>query len=225
MRARCRRHGDGQQLQTAQLRHRAERVRGVQPLPAEVQFEFPDQRRGDGGEDVLHVRVLALPPPVVVQRTRAEILPGARQPEGELHARVAAPRLGHRVEGQVLALGDEPQDAALEKSLPALAQDAQGVGTELRVPPRAGVQFKQGGFLGRGFEMAQRGSRRWFAGGIFSPTSSLANIAGFLRSHLGSSQWAELPHETAVGVPRYFGGKTPSRSSASNLSLRRTPAL
>ena len=59
-------HGDGQQLQTAQLRHRAEHVRGVQP--------------------------------------------GARQPEGELHARVAAPRLGRRVAGQVLALGAEPQD-------------------------------------------------------------------------------------------------------------------
>ena len=44
--------------------------------------------------------------------------------------------------------GEQPQDAALEESLPAFAQGTQGVGTELRVPPRAGVQIKQGGFLG-----------------------------------------------------------------------------
>jgi len=102
-------HRDGEQLQTAQLRHRAEHVRGVQPLPADVQFEFPDQRRGDRGEDVLHVRVLAQQPPVVVQRARAQILAVARQPQGELHAGIVAPSLGRRVDGQVLELGDEQQ--------------------------------------------------------------------------------------------------------------------
>ena len=44
--------------------------------------------------------------------------------------------------------GQQAQDAALEESLPAFAQGTQGVGTELRVPPGAGIQIKQGGFLG-----------------------------------------------------------------------------
>jgi hypothetical protein len=71
--------GDRQRLEPAELRHVPEDVRGVQPLPFDLDLRFADDGRGDALEDILRRLTLAQQATVTVHCARAQALAVARQ--------------------------------------------------------------------------------------------------------------------------------------------------